>query len=213
MEYSSLANVWANRFHIFDKTILTLQDLECTLSYIDTCSYELYNKHPNELFNLVTYDTYYGNFGHGISFKIERMIENGYIIECHPYLYILLLVRYNYNLDLTKIDYYEETALEYIQTNNAVKNIQLKILEKILNPSYCIISKAQSFVRRWLAKRNLQKMKLKRVLNNILIAPNQQIEYRLFKHFPGGQEFLNMKGHFENEIIGELMNDLINVET
>lgn len=209
MEYSSIASVWANRFHIFDKTILRIEEMECILSYIDTCSHYLYNKYPNEIFNLVTYDTYYGNFGHGICYKIQRMIENGFILECHPYLYVLMLVRYNYNLNLMKMDYYEETALENLQNNNALKNTQLNILKKLLDPSYCIISRAQSFVRRWLACRKVQKMKFRNILDHILTAPSQQVEHNVFPNFPGGQDFLKATERFHTASITGLVNLLI----
>jgi hypothetical protein len=190
---------------------MTILDIECVFSYIDSTCHELYNKSTEMIFNSFDYDTYYGNLAHGICEKVQALLRNGYIYECHPYIHLLFIARYEHNLQLNSLDGYMETPLERARDPHCHGNHvpTLRLLEKLVDPSYCIITVAQSFVRRWLAMRRIQRLKLRRVLDHILTAPSQQIECNRFPQFPGGQCYIKAIDDFRDHVVQELVDSMI----
>lgn len=202
MRISYIACYWADQLHFFDDTILDFYDMQCILDYISSSSMFFFNKPSHETFNLVHYDTYYGNFAHCIRFKLSNMFHDQLFNQCFSYFFILFLVRYNFNLDLNAIDYYGETPLQslHLSGSSITNTLHFNILNKLLDPSYCIVTVAQSFVRRWLAVRSFQRLKFKYVLEHILLSPPGQIQFSFFPFFPGGQYYLQSFHHFLNTL-------------
>lgn len=209
---SFLANIWSNRYHIFDKCLMDIFDMECAMSYINTESMRIFNCTPEQIYNAFTYDTYYGNLGHGVCEKVKEMLKNGFIKECYPYFYLLFVARYNHNLNLLAVDGWDETPYNTVQYGlpGLPEQTSMRILQKLVNPSYCIVTVAQSFVRRWLAIRRVQKLKFRMVLDHILTSPSCQIEFNNFPSFPGGQLYIKASQDFHISSVDELTNLLIN---
>lgn len=215
--YNMLANVWENNFLFFNddyKYNYTYSELEQCFSDLEHAA-KLYNIHPTSIFNSYAYHTYFGNFAHGSAYKIINLLKDGSINLTFPYLYILFVVRYKYNVNLHHKDYYNESPLEYCKSYYDPKtplvnphlysNSCFHILLKLVDPSFCIVSKAQSFVRKWLAKRTLVRMKMNVVFTHLLTAPPKSIEFYTFPYFPGGTMYLNAYNDFNNGCIEELM--------
>ena len=181
------------------------------------------------LYNSYNYSTYLGNFAHAMSDKICEIILNfsdsDNLIELvMPYIHILyLFVMYNY-IDLKQQDYYEHTPLRSwyfninvhleqcafnptlnLKENQAILSIH-NIMKKILDPKYDMLVTAQSYIRRWLARRTVRKLMLRRALDSIMFAPPTQVELCNFPNFPGGQSYHNMSNTFNNAQVDELVN-------
>lgn len=190
---------WNNLSRYYDSCVMDSNEISEVLSYMTNIS-KNYKTPINTIFNSTNYHTYYGNLSHGIINKILSLINKGYDDELYPYLYLMFyLVDMHKLVDITTIDYYEETPHD-ILVNFMVKNdvyeypqnvtehqlTILKTLSKILEPTYCIVTCMQKYVRGWLARREYQRMKLRMVLETILCSPSEQVELLSFPAFPGG---------------------------
>ena len=217
---SMIVNVWENNFQFFNNHSpnFNFSHLMNCFSHLEYAA-QLYNIHPTIIFNSYAYHTYFGNFAHGSSYKIINLLKDGYINLTFPYLHMLFVVRYKYNINLHHRDYYSESPLDFcksyhdpttiIYDSNLYSNSSFHILLKLVDPSYCIVSKAQSFIRRWLAKRTVVRMQMNFVFNSLLTAPPKSIEFYTFPNFPGGKIYLDSLNHFNNGCIQELMTLLI----
>ena len=169
------------------------------------------------ILNSVNYDTYYGNFAHGICKKIFDILNLDDDVNIHfvitPYLNMLFYIVNQGIVNLEFRDYYNHTPMEscdffkisLIRTYSTEAHGIIRLLRKILDPDYSIVIVIQKNVRRWLGKRKAQKQKLRIVLNNILYAPVKQIEFNLFPSFPGGTEYLQSCCRFEDNVIDEMV--------
>jgi len=152
------------------------------------------------IYNSYNYNTYFGNFAHGICYKIINLINEDFDTEMFPYMNCLFTILHHTNINLYHLDYYRNTPFKTIEdfytrclyhkydfTQN--QQIVLKVLMNVLDPNYCIVTKCQSYIRRWLGCREAKKQRLRKVLRDILYAPDGQVELHCFPTFPGGMEF------------------------
>ena len=226
MTYYEIADVWEEEFllnhenhrgEIDDNTssISCLTIAEISNSYSNVSKYARdHHIDISEIFNSVSYMTYFGNFAHGVCTKVFRILNTQYtIVDTIPYLNILFYIVNNDLVDLHFIDYYNYTPLrscEVLESSpsddySADAQVVIRILKRILDPEYSIVVLIQKNARRWLAKRKVQKMKLRNVLEGILYAPSQQIELIDFPCFPGGSLYLKSFCRFEHTSVDQLV--------
>jgi len=216
---SPLANIWGRQFSLFidnfryfDVYLMNYEELEETLKIV----HDIARRRKitvQDIFNSSNYNTYYGNFAHGMANKIVTLFRNGCEVEIIPYIQILFQIIVKYKLvDITTYDYYNLTP-QYIlfeflanelncdeslltPTQLWCLNTSLKILDPYIYE--CIIVDIQKNIRRWLVKRRIRRMKYKTMLESILYAPSQQIENKIFTSFPGGSEYIALNQRFDD---------------
>lgn len=219
---SNLADIWHKKF---------ILDTEYRMSYGYVCSHEeltqalcdIYDFSaetkvtPTDIFNSFNYNTYFGNFSHGICQKVFEMLRmNIDICKIMPYLNILFHIISTKMVDLRTRDYYRSTPYEMchylshtphnytlIMTNSDAFKV-VKMLVNILDPEYCIVTVIQTHVRSWLSKRRVQRIRFLRVLEDILYSPSKQVETHFYPTFPGGKCYLEMQERFEEKGVEEL---------
>ena len=163
------------------------------------------NKSPTDCFNSCSYDTFFGNFAFGIYVKIASLYSFHRDSLFSSYIYILFIARYKYNVDLSFKNYYNLTPLEEAMNDNALNILDIhlgfRLLVRLLNPKYCIVTKCQSVIRRWLCRNIIVHKKFQKCLESILLAPSQQIEFRFFPTFPGGSLYLDTNSKYQNYLM------------
>ena len=186
------------------------------------------------LYNSSNYSIYCGNFANAMSDKVFEIILNflhsDNLIELvMPYIHILnWFVMYNY-VDMEQEDYYEHPPLNswYFNINVHLQRLAIdptitfkdyhtfhlihNMMKKILDPEYDMLVTAQSYIRRWLARRTVHKLMFRRALDSIMFAPPTQVELCNFPNFPGGQSYHSMSNTFEQTQLNELVNLCIQV--
>lgn len=153
------------------------------------------------IYNSYNYNTYFGNFAHGICYKIVNLVNDFEAErELFPYINCLFGVTNWHRINLNHLDCDRKNPLEvvedfedycYYRKDNvtSTQRTALSILAKVVNPNYCIVTKCQSYIRRWLGRREARRVQLKRVLEELLYAPFGQVELHSFPSFPGGVKF------------------------
>lgn len=217
-----IANVWNNEFGFNynddEKTpqssFYTSQKLISAFEKVWKFARQ-YNLCLSDIFNSVNYDTYYGNFAHGICKKIFDILKDDTISVnvTTPYLNMMFYIVNDGIINLTFRDYFNHTPLEAcdffkdskIRTYSTEAQGVIRILRKLLDPDYSIVIVIQKNVRRWLGHRKAHKQKLRVVLKNILYAPAQQIEFHSFRDFPGGSEYLQSYCRFQDNVIADMV--------
>lgn len=183
-----LATIWNTHLKLyFNDYILPQQIIQlehfALFTYARGVCYDI-----SYLFNSSCYETFYGNFAHGIIHKIQYIEHIDKL--CYTYIYILFRTRYSCALNLNHRNYYQERPIDMIVNYWSTNSTITSILKKLVNPNYCIVSKAQSYIRRWLAMRKIKKMKFQKVLEIIQLSPPFQIEKNMYKTFLGGSDYL-----------------------
>lgn len=153
------------------------------------------------IYNSYNYNTYFGNFAHGICYKVVNLVNDFEAEqELFPYINCLFGVTNWHHINLKHLDYQRQNPLEVVEdfeyyccsrkdNITSIQRTALSILAKIVNPDYCIVTKCQSYIRRWLGRRQARRVQLKRVLDEVLYAPFGQVELHSFPCFPGGMKF------------------------
>lgn len=153
------------------------------------------------VFNDYHYNTYYGNFAHYIS----TFLLDGPIIlkknpkKCYCYLNLLFHLVENDYVCINALDYYDDTPISSLKLYNNNNNSIYKIIELILERKLVIIQ--QAYIRRWIARRRVLRIRLKKVLYSITLSPPKQIEFRSFCHFDGGSDYFKFQKSFEKKVV------------
>ncbi len=129
------------------------------------------------------------------------------------YFLFLLLLEINNNIlllpdsrNLTPIQYFSKNFYVYKRRGIDSKNILLyNSLQMVLIYGKNLVIIQQSFIRRYLARRYIIKLKKNICLSNILYSPPKQVEFYNFKYFPGGAKILE-KAHEYNKSISKWRN-------
>ena len=91
-------------------------------------------------------------------------------------------------VDIKAPNVYGKVPIDIIQTLYSHRRSECILLNMIYTKRLAIIQ--QSFVRRWLAMRKLQRLRLKKALLPIIMAPPKQVGFVAFYHFEGGSEYI-----------------------
>lgn len=153
------------------------------------------------VFNECHYNTYYGNFAHYIS---TFLLQGPIIFETkeeksYCYLNLLFHLVENDHLCVNALDYYDDTPLSSLKLYNKKNKSISKIIEWILEKKLVIIQ--QSYIRRWIAIRRVQRIRLKKVLLSITLSPPKQVGLISFCHFNGGSDYLKCQKSFEKKVV------------
>ena len=112
------------------------------------------------------------------------------------YVNLLFHLVENNKINIDAIDSFNSTPLQVLESlknslcgSDAAFCYHYKTLKWILEKKLAIIQ--QSFVRRWLAIRKAQRLRLHKVLQEITLAPPKQIGLHKFDFFKGGSEYKN----------------------
>ena len=167
----------------------------------------LTKKYGVKIFNQGHYNTYYGHFGHYIvHFLLNGPdVFNRKLSRATCYLNLLFHLVENEIISVNTKNYYNETPLDILQRPVLFRRNQIttqyfyKTLEWILQKKLVIVQ--QSFVRRWLAMRKLQRLRLKKALLPIVMAPPGQIGFVSICHFEGGSEFMKCYSDYQQLLI------------
>lgn len=212
-----IADIWEERFKLClytrmypdNLSLNTSNDLRSFVTFIHDIVCFKNTSLATMVYNSYNYNTYFGNFAHGICYKIVDLISDHEAErELFPYINCLFGVTNCHYINLRHLDYYGNTPLEIVkafedycyQKDNITytQRIALNVLVKIVDPDYCIVTKCQSYIRRWIARRQARRMQLKRVLDELLYAPFGQVELNSFPSFPGGTKFHQCIQHLED---------------
>jgi hypothetical protein len=208
--YPDFGTIWYNLFDIGTLYYKTSYEHTKCFHYLVYIS-ETYDKHVSDLLNSTCYETYFGNFAHGIIQKITHInsSQTDFPQKVCPLIHLLLkMVNLGY-VDINRDDYYGlnpyQTVLRELPQNVA----EFRILSRVLNPNYNVVVVCQTLIRRWLAKRKVQaqiiKNKYSQVIDSIKYAPKYQLESYIFPTFPGGCGYIASMHDFEERAIHQLV--------
>lgn len=158
----------------------------------------LFKHHGTNVFNHSCYDSYDGNYAHYLPYHI---LNDSIMYDIEPkragcYVNLLFHLVENNKIHLNAFDYYNQTPMDALNDclNSKMKqdvaiDYHFKTIQWIFQKKLAIVQ--QSFVRRWLAIRKTQRLRLQKVLKMILLSPPKQVEYIFFNNFEGGQYYHN----------------------
>ena len=140
--------------------------------------------------------SYYGNYA---NFLIYFICDYSVLFDINPTLlnpYIHLLYHFVFNdlLVVYEKDMFEKTPMNLLNDNVSFsKALQFHYysIYEILNKR--LLQTQQTYIRRWLSRKRVHKMKLTRCLNIILYSPFQQVEHNYYKYFKGGDEYNKLR--------------------
>lgn len=156
----------------------------------------LIKKRGQYVLNECYFFSYYGNYA---NFLIYFICDHCVLFDINPNLvnpYIHLLYHFVFNdlLFVYQTDMFGKTPMNLLNDNvtfSKALQSHYYIINEILNKR--LLQTQQSYIRRWLSRKRVHKMKLSRCLNIILYSPFQQIEYTYYKHFKGGDEYKKLR--------------------
>jgi hypothetical protein len=141
--------------------------------------------------------------------KLQYILHNlfDYTSQLTYFLFLLLLEIDNSILllpnleNLTPIQLFSKKFYIYKKRGLNSKNILLyNSLQMVLIYGKNLVIIQQSFIRRYLAKRYIIKLKKQQCLNDILYASPKQIEFYNFNYFPGGNKVLETANRYNKSI-------------
>lgn len=216
-----LAEIWEREFKLCwyatryfeENPIYTSEQLRSVVFYIhDVCCFQN-TALTTMIFNSYNYNTYFGNLAHGVCYKIINLLDDdteGALL--FPYVNSLFCITNWHKIDLYHFDCdrktplqvlegYEKNYIDWKEHYTSTQRLAIRVLKKIVDPKYCIVTKCQSYIRGWLGRRTAKRLEMRCVLNALLYAPVGQIERTLFPSFPGGVEFNKCIERCENTAI------------
>lgn len=126
----------------------------------------------------------------------------------HKLMYFLFILLSKIDNSILMIpDSNGHTPIELLIQNKHIynqKNCKYGSLLTLLTYGTKIIIIQQSYIRRYLARRHVIKIKKKKIFDAILYAPTGYIEYNTFKYFCGGYKYTQVKEQFNTKQIASI---------